>query len=154
MNVLALLSIGAAAPGVYSSSIAPNGLASCSANGDWVTLFYYPPGTVVPDCGNTVGPGCPMGCASNCGEACGGCYAQIDAPQTIYGSVTGCTGSSPPLGSWILTLTSVVPFLGDSGLPAGSQAYTVHGTLGASLVYGEGEMSPGSNSNVTLSLTF
>ena len=158
------LVISAAKPGVYSSSSVSG---SDNAYCDGLTVSYdlpYEGGTV--DCGDSgylVGPGsCPEGCISLCmgdggegGVLCSPCVSAQSQPETTlmtYGLEDGCDDARPQLGSWTVTLTSVVPAVvpADAGVPPGVVDYTAHGSLTATLFHDENAPSP----SVTVTLAF
>jgi hypothetical protein len=156
--------IGAAKPGVYHGpSTSP--LAYC----DGLTVSYdLPNDTGTVDCGDSgyfVGPAsCPAGCISLCtaggedggdgGEICSPCESggQSQTETMTYGLEDGCQDVIENLGSWTVTLTSVVPAVvpADAGLAPGVVIYTVHGSLTATLFHDENAPSP----SVTVTLTF
>jgi hypothetical protein len=141
----------AIAPGVYSSS--QSNTSNECAN---ITLDYSLPITV--DCSDAGrGPDCPPGCPiSLCTEGdashdeggevlCTPCQG-AGAPEVFY-TAEGPCDAAPSVGSWEVTLTSVVPYAGDAGLPSGTVSYIAHGSLTATLVAAKGETA-------TLSMTF
>jgi hypothetical protein len=168
------LGIFAAKPGVYQgTSLAPSDNA-CSSD---LTVSYnlpYEAGTVITDCGDSgVSHGlqsCPAGCLSSCliesdedggdggdGEViCSPCVSGQSQPDVQYSVSLGCRlPTMPNVGSWTVTLTSVVPSVvpADAGLLPGVVVYTVHGSLTATLFAGynqDYEFIPTSSVTVTL----
>jgi hypothetical protein len=140
-----LLGIASAAPGIYSS---PTGN-ECGT----MALTYYlpvPPGT---DCEAGAPPNCPPGCGTICDNIVGGgCEPCEPQPPSVGYSATGsgdCIGDTlTPLGSWMLSLTSLAE--DDAGTTGGVTYYAPHGTLIATMVSG-GDAGAGS---VTLSASF
>ena len=157
------LVIGTAKPGVYHGpSTSP--LAYC----DGLTVSYEVPNEAGPvDCGDSGyfdGPAsCPAGCLSSCilvgpdggdsGEICSPCESDYQPTETMtYGLEDGCQDVIENLGSWTVTLTSVVRAVvpADAGLAAGTVVYTVHGSLTATLFHVLDAPSP----SVTVTLAF
>jgi hypothetical protein len=173
--ILGGLGIVAAKPGVYQGpSLAPS-IDACSSD---LTVSYnlpYEAGTVIPDCGDSgVSHGlqsCPAGCLSYCAIAsdeddggdggdgdviCSPCESGLTVPDEQYSVSLGCElPTMTNVGSWTVTLTSVVPSAvpADAGLLPGVVVYTVHGSLTATLFAGynqDYEFIPTSSVTVTL----
>ena len=150
MNVV--LEIPSVTPGTFDSA------QSCGS----VVVDYALPAPSGVDCGGvtpTSAPAsCPQGCVSECGDrGCAPCraiqtgarhYAYNPCPEDLSGNA---------VGSWTVTLTSVVPYTG----PITSQGevdYLAHGTITASLFGGNGEAGTGNLSDgaqpASLTLSF
>jgi hypothetical protein len=152
------LYLDAAKPGVYRAYTG-----TCN-NLDIGYLLPYEAGTVIVDCGDSgVFHGlasCPAGCISSCisgedgGVLCSPCESTQSQPEVEYSLQNGCPSGASALqnGSWTVTLTSVVPAVvpGDAGFLPGTAAYTVHGSLTATLDRYTSASSP----TVTLTLEF
>jgi hypothetical protein len=138
---LATLGLASAIPGEYSS---PAG-GQCGS----VSFTYETPLSLTVDCDAGTPPKCPSGCTALCGMGCTPC--EPEATLTTYravGSSADCVSNTrTPLGSWRLSLTSVVPK--DGGADAGHANFMVHGSLNATLI-GPG----GDGDTAELSLAF
>ncbi len=142
-----LLGLASAAPGISSS---PSG-GECGT----MAFTYYlpvPPGT---DCEAGVPPNCPSGCSTICdniagpGGSCEPC--EPEPPSVGYSAIGSgdCIGDAlTPLGSWMLSLTSLTE--DDAGTAGGVTYFTPHGTLTATMV-GDGDAGA---SSITLSASF
>jgi hypothetical protein len=142
-EIVAMISMSAASPGVYKSSDGE----ACGT----VLFSYALPVPAGVNCEGKTGPSCPKGCASACsGFGCEPCTAE--QPEVDYSAqaASDCLGETQTVaGSWTLTLTSVVPYEGGAG---GSGAeYKAHGTLVATLL---AQGDTGTNTTATFSATF
>ncbi len=152
-DFLATIQLNGIQPGTYSSSQS-NSSNACTN----IELSYLT--TRTPDCQGAVGPNCPDGCqvfdcVGDSGVDGGGYFCPCVAPTygDDYGAAGPCSSYST-VGSWHATLTSVVPYAGDAGLPTGTVLYTVHGSVAADVIAVSSDGGPPAGDHATLSLTF
>ena len=138
------IGFGATTPGVYRSTDGTQ----CGS----VTFSYGVPLASEAECAATDAQGpCATGCTFN--QFCGAPPCCIPLATTYIFQASGAVDAatscgrnqSTPLGSWTLTLSSVVP--ADAG--DGQMVVVPHGSLDATL-----QGSSGDNGTVSLSLTF
>jgi hypothetical protein len=136
-----MVGLNSAGPGEYSS---PGGQ-DCGS----LAFTYFLPVPPGVNCGTDTGPNCPPGCGSACsGFGCTPCTPQQPSVSYTAKGPTDCMGNSQTaIGSWQLSLTSVVP--GTSGTGSGLSYFTPHGTFTAAMV-----ASDGGSDTATLSVSF
>jgi hypothetical protein len=149
--VTGALQIASASLGVYTSSDPQN----CGS----LAFGFSLPTPAGVDCGDSGSPSEPSDCPAGCSAACSGVGCEPCTPtQPSVGYVAQGASQcfdvgTPGIGSWTITLTSVVPFESDAGAASGRLTYAVHGTLSAQLVGGDADGGAGSEP-ATLTLTF
>ena len=139
-RVTGLVAVGAAKPGVYSST-------TSGACGSLVVSFELPMPAGV-DCDAGTAPNCPAHCAAVCSSfGCEPCAPQPPMVDYQASAAADCLGDGQkPEGDWTLTLTSVAPTPDDAG-PSDLTHYLVHGSFVASLAGSDG-------ASAALSLSF